>query len=349
MNWYYEHNGEQAGPISTNDMQSMYARGELKPDTLVWTEGFANWVPLSETELAQTNPSPPSTAPGNAPEENLTQTIDVPAPPGMVQCAESGEFFDHSEMVQVGEVWIGLPYRDQYLQKLREGGSTNTLAEGGLGNTPNSELAQKAKETLKGHFGAAIGTSVLYFVITNFASCLALFFIGPMLLGLYFFFMNVARRQSPMVSNLFDGFKQYGQSMGTCYLMFALILLWYCVLIIPGIIATYAYMMAFFIIADHPNMPAMEALRKSQQMMKGSKWKYFCLGFRYFWWYGLLYIIATVALGISTAAGSGEFASMVLFYVIIYGAYIPMVLYTFPLFYTASAHFYDDVRGKAAL
>ena len=114
MNWYYEHNGEQAGPISTNDMQSMYARGELKPDTLVWTEGFANWVPLSETELAQTNPSPPSTAPGNAPEENLTQTIDVPAPPGMVQCAESGEFFDHSEMVQVGEVWIGLPYRDQY-------------------------------------------------------------------------------------------------------------------------------------------------------------------------------------------------------------------------------------------
>lgn len=38
---------QQHGPITTDDLMARLARGELHPDTLVWKEGMADWLPLS--------------------------------------------------------------------------------------------------------------------------------------------------------------------------------------------------------------------------------------------------------------------------------------------------------------
>src|SRR5438132_5831916 len=38
--WYYTHGGQQYGPVSADDIQSLATRGLLLPDDLLWPDGF---------------------------------------------------------------------------------------------------------------------------------------------------------------------------------------------------------------------------------------------------------------------------------------------------------------------
>lgn len=52
--WYIVVEGEQVGPLAEPDIAARLARGEITSETLVWKEGFADWVKLSAVpELAQ--------------------------------------------------------------------------------------------------------------------------------------------------------------------------------------------------------------------------------------------------------------------------------------------------------
>ena len=54
--------------------------------------------------------------------------------------------------------------------------------------------------------------------------------------------------------------------------------------------------MTFFLIAENESIGPLEAIKKSKEMMRGNKWKYFCLWLRFFGW-GLLCIL-TLGIGI---------------------------------------------------
>ena len=58
MNWYYQCNDAAQGPVSEETFRSLVARGVIRPDTLVWHEGMAEWQPLSVADpgLAGTRP-----------------------------------------------------------------------------------------------------------------------------------------------------------------------------------------------------------------------------------------------------------------------------------------------------
>lgn len=61
-------------------------------------------------------------------------------------------------------------------------------------------------------------------------------------------------------------------------------------LVISAVISipvSYAYSMAHMIMADYPTVGAIQALRLSRQMMKGNKYRLFCLDFSFFGWYML--------------------------------------------------------------
>ena len=55
-------------------------------------------------------------------------------------------------------------------------------------------------------------------------------------------------------------------------------------LIVPGIIAVYRYALAPYLMAEDPEMGAMEAIEKSKELMKGNKWRLFCLQFSFIGW-----------------------------------------------------------------
>lgn len=57
--WYYEQNGNRIGPVDEATMLSLISNRVISIDTLVWTTGMANWVPLQQTQLAAGLPVPP--------------------------------------------------------------------------------------------------------------------------------------------------------------------------------------------------------------------------------------------------------------------------------------------------
>lgn len=57
--WYYEQNGNRIGPVDEATMRGLIANRVISIDTLVWTNGMANWTPLQQTQLAAGLPVPP--------------------------------------------------------------------------------------------------------------------------------------------------------------------------------------------------------------------------------------------------------------------------------------------------
>jgi TM2 domain-containing membrane protein YozV len=65
--WYYEQNGNRIGPVDEATMRQLIADRTISIDTLVWTNGMANWTPLQQTQLAAGLPVPPP-SPYSAPQ-----------------------------------------------------------------------------------------------------------------------------------------------------------------------------------------------------------------------------------------------------------------------------------------
>ncbi|NTW32549.1 MAG: DUF975 family protein [Bacteroidetes bacterium] len=175
--------------------------------------------------------------------------------------------------------------------------------------TENIVLMNMAKESLKGKWALAIGTFLVYYIIigalqtvfrispqtTISISLFSLIISGPMTLGLAIFSLTLSRNQDARFEQIFQGFNNFGTSLGAYLLMILFVILWSILLIIPGIIAALSYSMTFFIIADDNTIGAMEAIDKSKKMMDGYKLKYFYLILRFFGW--ALLCILTLGIG----------------------------------------------------
>ncbi len=105
-------------------------------------------------------------------------------------------------------------------------------------------------------------------------------------LGLIYIHFRVAADPSyrPRVKDLFDGFNNFWPFLKVMLLSSLFTFLWSLLFIVPGIIKALAYSQAPYIIAENPNMPAMEALRLSEQMMNGRKTDYFVLNLSFIGW-----------------------------------------------------------------
>ncbi len=171
--------------------------------------------------------------------------------------------------------------------------------------TENVVLMQMAKDSLKGNWGLAVGTFIVYFLVVGavqspsivFPSTgvLSLIIAGPMALGFAIFSLAMSRKQDPRLEQIFFGFKLFLQALGLYILMVIFTILWMLLLIVPGIIAALSYSMSFFILADDNSIGAMQAIDKSKAMMQGYKAKLFRLYLRFAAW-GLLCIL-TLGIG----------------------------------------------------
>jgi uncharacterized membrane protein len=46
--WYYAENNEQKGPVNEAELKTHFATNRLPAETLVWSDGMANWTPASQ-------------------------------------------------------------------------------------------------------------------------------------------------------------------------------------------------------------------------------------------------------------------------------------------------------------
>jgi len=116
MNWYYVDQGQQTGPVSDAQFEELVRSGKVQPDTLIWREGMAAWVPYREAGNSS-NPSGP-TPPGSA------GSVVGESPEAV--CAECGKMFAIQDMIRHGGVYICANCKPVFMQKLAEGARINT-------------------------------------------------------------------------------------------------------------------------------------------------------------------------------------------------------------------------------
>lgn len=154
----------------------------------------------------------------------------------------------------------------------------------------NSELRMAARRQLRGKWGSVVLLCFIFSIINSLSGIpyvgilISILISGALMLGLVSCFIKIARDESFKIENLFDGFKNFGSALLLQLLTGVFVFLWSLLLLIPGIIAAYRYSMAFYILNDKPEIGAMDALNKSKEMMKGFKWKLFCLHLSFIGW-----------------------------------------------------------------
>lgn len=156
--------------------------------------------------------------------------------------------------------------------------------------TNNTQIMSDARESLTGKWPLAIGTFLIFLLISigatliPFAGQVIGFLIaGPLAVGGAFFALNIVREQAAKTDDLFFGFNNnLGNSILAYLLVFVFVFIGFILLIIPGVIVALAFSQTWFILAENPSMDSYDAIIKSKNMMNGYKWQYFKIGLRLF-------------------------------------------------------------------
>ncbi len=104
----------------------------------------------------------------------------------------------------------------------------------------------------------------------------------------------IDRQKGVQLNTLFDYFSYWKTAVCAGLLQTLYVFLWMLLFIIPGIVASYSYAMTYYILAENPRLTASEAIALSKQMMRGNRWRLFCLHISFFGWS----ILATLSFGI---------------------------------------------------
>lgn len=161
-----------------------------------------------------------------------------------------------------------------------------------------SQLMDEAKSALSGKWGLGAGAFFIMMLISLVGSIIPLLSIilgGPLALGMAIFSQKIARNEDAQISNLFDGFSNFGNALGTYLLMMLAIVIGFIFFIIPGFILALGLSQAMYLLVDDNKLGPVDALKESWEMMKGHKTDYFVLGLRFIPW--MFVCIFTLGIG----------------------------------------------------
>lgn len=138
---------------------------------------------------------------------------------------------------------------------------------------------------LNSGIGTFLAGSFVYIMIAVLIIGVLYFILGSVIaVGYARFNLNLVDRAEGSFENLFAYFNYWKTTAAARILQRIYILLWSLLLVIPGIIASFSYAMTEYILAEHPELSASEAISRSKQMMEGNKWRLFCLQFSFIGW-----------------------------------------------------------------
>lgn len=163
----------------------------------------------------------------------------------------------------------------------------NILYQGYYGSSASSTSEGNLSD-----FSIQVILSALVMIVVVSALCIL---VGS-IVGLGYAKFNLALFENEKVSfkMIFSERSRYKECFKLFLLQFIFVGVGGLFFVIPGIIAFYANIMGAYIMLENPELTAREALAKSREMMKGNKWRLFCLSFSFIGWD----ILAALTLGI---------------------------------------------------
>ena len=119
---------------------------------------------------------------------------------------------------------------------------------------------------------------------------LDIFLLNPLEVGCMRFFLKNQDVEGDFGELGFAYKNNYLNSVLALFLRSIIVAIFFFLLVIPGWILTYSYRMVPFILADDPNVSAIDALKRSRAMMKGHKWNAFVYDLSFIGWFFLSFI-----------------------------------------------------------
>jgi uncharacterized membrane protein len=121
---------------------------------------------------------------------------------------------------------------------------------------------------------------------------------GPLLYGMCRISVKLVKGKSDIdVGELFCGFtEKFFESLLLGLMSGLFTYLWSLLFVVPGIIKSYSYSMAPYIMQDSIDKDWEECIDESKQLMDGHKWQAFCLDMSFLGWY----LLGALAFGIGT-------------------------------------------------
>lgn len=154
------------------------------------------------------------------------------------------------------------------------------------------ELKAKAKEQIQGNIGilfvimligSLISTAVAVIPVAGYVATVLV--LAPAFnIALIIIFLKLCDGIKPELAELFQHFNKFWGAFKVLFFTGLFTMLWSLLLYIPGIIKALSYSMAMYILAENPDMPALEAIDKSKAMMDGHKMELFVLGLSFLGW-----------------------------------------------------------------
>ncbi len=199
----------------------------------------------------------------------------------------------------------------------------------------NQGYKNQALADLNGNWGTAAVVTLIYLLLTAFASEGFNFFGTPGLIvgssvvwhivcmplsyGFTVMFLDFIRKQDDLtIGKMFEPYaRDLARVLTTYLLMYVYIILWMLLLIVPGIIKSFSYAMTPYILKDNPELANNSAIEKSMQMMNGHKMQLFWLYLSFIGWA----ILSLCTLGIG-------------------------FLFLIPYMDASIAHFYEDLKAE---
>lgn len=175
-----------------------------------------------------------------------------------------------------------------------------------------------------------------------------LFIGGAGKLGYAKFNLNLVDHKYADFHDLFSQFHRWATGFCMNFLMGLYTILWTFLFIVPGIIKAYSYAMTPYILSEHPDMTANEAITESRRIMDGNKWRLFCLSISFIGWDILCALPAIISGSIMTViAVRTESVAMLIATVPVVILMSAGILFLRPYREAAYAAFYRDVSGAA--
>ncbi len=190
----------------------------------------------------------------------------------------------------------------------------------------SSEIRERAWNALGDQKGNAVLVTLVFWALSAAASSLTWGALTILLLPMQYafcvmFLRLISEEREVHVSDLFTVYRdQFERSFLLELLVTIYTFLWTLLFVIPGIIKTYSYAMAPYLLQENPEMTASEAINESMRIMDGNKARLFWLDLSFIGWY----LLSMLTFGL-------------------------LLLIVVPYHMTARAEFYQELKNGASV
>lgn len=144
------------------------------------------------------------------------------------------------------------------------------------------DIKMQAKAQIKDNLGILILSEIIIMVIA--ATMIGSILTPVLSVGLITIYLGLTKEKPAEVGDLFSMMDLFGKSLLLYILIGIFTFLWSLLLVVPGIIKGLSYSMAPYILAEQPQLTALEALNESKRIMKGHIGDYFVLQLSFIPW-----------------------------------------------------------------